>query len=144
MQTARTSTHSRAQGTITIPWPAAVSERPTTCCVALRVQVTQDRAGQDVDILYEVPRVSHGEPQTVLPELIDGLDTHLGEASRSAVLHEIDAIGNDRSTCPIVLARLEEHGGGRCRYLEALILPVSHERAAELAASCRPARKTRR
>jgi hypothetical protein len=126
------STQSRAQGTTTIPWPSKVSETPTTCCVALRVQITQDRVGRDVEILHEVPRVALGEPQATLRALMDERDLQLQDALRTAVLEEIGAIGTIDPSCPILLARLEECDGGRCVCVEALILPVSHERAAEL------------
>jgi hypothetical protein len=126
------SAPSRAQGTTAIPWPSEISDRPTTCCVALRVQITQDRVGRDVDILHEAPRVSIGEPEDTIRELIDKLDVQLEDALRSAVLDEIEAIGTIDPSCPIALSRLEECEDGRCVCLEALVLPVSHERAADL------------
>ncbi len=123
-----TITPPRAQGKLRIPWPASLAGEPETCCVALRVQVTQDRVEEDVEILEDLPRVTIGEPEKTLRELIE---YRFEGAARAVLLAELDALSSIDPHCPLVLERLHVDGG-RAVYAEALILPVGREQVAEL------------
>lgn len=123
-----TPTTRRAQGDRTIPWPAGIAREPETCCVALRVQLTQDRVNGDVEILDEVPRVEVGEPARTLRELVNH---DLEGVDRDALLAELDAIGWIDPRCPLVLEHLQV-SGGRAVHVEALSLPVAGEHLLDL------------
>jgi hypothetical protein len=124
----QTPTLSRAQGEQSIPWAADIAGEPETCCVALRVEVTEDRVDDDVAVLDDRPRVGVGEPAQTLRHLINhGLEG----AGRDVLLAELDAIGWIDPRCPLVLERLHV-SGGRAMHVEALILPVACEQVSEL------------
>jgi hypothetical protein len=124
----QTITPSRAHGRLGISWPEAFGAEPETCCVALRVQVTQDRVGDDVEILHDLPRLAVGEPEQTLRELIE---YRLSGAGRQVLLAELDAVGPIDPHRPLVLERLHVDNG-LAVYLEALILPVAREQLEEL------------
>jgi hypothetical protein len=123
-----TITPLRAQAELNVPWADALGGKPETCCVALRVQVTQDRLEDDVEILEDLPRVGLGEPEQTLRDLIE---YRFGGSGRAVLLAEIDAVGSIDPDCPLVLERLLVDGG-RAVYVEALIMPVGREQVAEL------------
>jgi len=118
----------RAHGKPRIPWPASLAGEPETCCVALRVQVTQDRVDADVDIVQDLPRVAVGEPEQTLRGLIE---YRFEGPGGEVLLAELDALGSIDPQRPLVLERLLVDGG-LAVYVEALILPVGREQVAEL------------
>jgi hypothetical protein len=120
----------RAQGAMTIPWPPGLGGAPKTCCVALRVQVTQDRIEKDVAILRDLVRVRFGEPGPTLRKLVRQC---FKDAARATVLYEIEALGAVDPECPLALERLHEDEDGICIHVEVLILPLGSERSAEFA-----------
>ena len=124
----QTPTLSRAQGEQSIPWPAEIAGEPETCCVALRIEVTEDRVDGDVEILDDRLRVGVGAPAQTLRDLINH---GLQGAGRDLLLAELDAIGWIDPRCPLVLERLDV-SGGRAVHVEALILPVACEQVTEL------------
>jgi hypothetical protein len=119
----------RAQGQAQIPWPAELDGQPETACVAVRVVVTEDVPGRDVDVLADLPRVDVGDPEATLRKLVA---YRFEGAARETLLAEIDAIGTIDPACPLVLERLHEGHGGICVRLEALILPVSKQQGEDL------------
>lgn len=132
----QTITPPRAQVGFTIPWPATPAGEAETCCVALRVQVTQDRVDTDVDIVHDLPLIAAGEPEQTLYELTEQtlselIEYRLEGSVREVLLAELDAIGSIDPQCPLVLEGLHVDGG-RAVHVEALVLPVAREQVAEL------------
>jgi hypothetical protein len=124
----KTMTLPRAQGEQTIPWPASIAGEPATCCVALRVEVTQDRAQGDLDILSDTPHVGVGEPEQTLRVLLEG---GIEEGLLDVILGELDALGWIDPRCPLKLEWLHAKDG-RAVHLEAAILPIASEQVSEL------------
>jgi hypothetical protein len=124
----KTMTLPRAQGEQTIPWPASIAGEPATCCVALRVEITQDRAHGDLDILSDTPHAGVGAPEQTLRELLEsGIEDGLLEG----VLGQLDAVGWIDPQCPLKLEWLHAKNG-RAVHLEAAILPIASEQVSEL------------
>jgi hypothetical protein len=124
----KTMTLPRAQGEQTIPWPASIAGEPATCCVALRVEVTQDRAQGDLDILSDTPHVGVGEPEQTLRVLLEG---GIEEGLLDVILGELDALGWIDPRCPLKLEWLHVTAG-RAVHLEAAVLPIASEQVSEL------------
>ena len=122
----------RVQGQRQVDWPDQWDGEPTTCVVALRVQQTQDREGQDVDILFDRPQVKVGAAESTLRELLIGR-IH-GTQMRQTVLDRLGQIGQIDESCPLVLEYLHEGPGGACVIIEALVLPINAEHAGDLQA----------
>jgi hypothetical protein len=127
----------RAQGDHQIAWPADLTGEPDGTCVAVKVIVTQDHPGRDVDVLEELARVDVGAPDATVRELmgqaISALATwHFDETEMGQAVAEIDAVGPIDPSCPLVLEQLHERPDGRCVHAEALILPVSEPQTSEL------------
>lgn len=119
----------RAQGHEHIDWPAGLGGSPHSTCVALHVEQTQDRPGEDVAVLLDLPRVDSGEAHATLRGLVEY--RFVGEARRQ-ILAEIDALGSIDPHCPLVLERLQEFDEGIVVHLDAYLLPVSEEQLNEL------------
>jgi hypothetical protein len=122
-------------------WPADLTGEPDGCCVAVKVIVTQDHPGRDVDVLEELARVELGAPDQKVRELmaqaLSALVTWRFDRTEIAqAVAKIDLIGPIDPSCPLVLERLHEHPGGRCVHAEALILPVSEPQTSELRQLC--------
>jgi hypothetical protein len=131
----------RDHGDQHVNWPADLTGEPDASCVAVKVIVTQDHPGRDVDILEELARVDLGAPDSTVRELLGQAlsalvtwrfdQTEIGQA-----VAEIDTGGPIDPSRPLVLERLHERPGGRCVHAEALILPVSEPQTSELRQLC--------